>query len=202
MTCFYEARQRAIAKGKYLNDIRFLHFDNIGISIQELRRMETDNHYYAHPKVYAKTIKYYEDMKLIEDICNRCPIQISKNSIIFNDFQPIKVSIYDKYNSIRLRIRRILSSRNKRYTEYYYARLRHALSINIKFKNRNELCNETAIPLKVVSKMENDENYIPEFLYSNILFKTYKDKHLAAYICEKCPVYIESQKIKGGLHCD
>lgn len=202
MTCFYKARQRAIVKGQYLNDIRFLYLDDIGISIQELRKLETDSEYYAHPTVYGKVVKYYGDIKLVEDICHRCPIQISKDNIIYNDFTFAKRSIYDTYAPIRLRMKRILISKNKKYAEYYYARLRYALSTNIKFKNRNELCIETAIPLKVVSKMENDKNYIPEFLYSNILFKVYKDKYLGVYICEKCPVYIESQKIEGGFHCD
>lgn len=202
MTCFYKARQRAIANGKYLKDIRFLYLDNIGVSTQELRKMENDSEYFAHPTVYGKVVTYYQDIKLVQDICQRCPIEISKYDMTYNEFIQMKRSMYDTYSTTRLKINRTLSSKSKKYTEYYYARLRHALSINIKFKNRNELCNETAIPLKVVSKMENDKNYIPEFLYSNILFKIYKDKYLGVYICEKCPVYIESQKIEGGFHCD
>lgn len=202
MTHIYQARQRAIAKGRYLGDLRFLWLDNIGISVSTLRKLETDYNYSAHPTVYGKLVSYYEDMILVKDICDHCPISISKENIVYNEYTPVKKSQYDIHRKIRARLKTELGFRNTKRTDYYYARLKYALSVDIQLKNREQVYLETQVPMKVIIKMETNKDFIPDYYYSNILFNFYKDRHLGKMICNNCPVFVESQKIQGGIQFD
>lgn len=198
MTHIYQARKRAIEKDQYLKDIRFLWLDNIGVSVSELRKLESEIDYIAHPKIYGKLIAYYADSQLAADICKNCPITQTKQNIVFNDFQVKKTNSYDHHRDLRRRLASKLRRPPANKTEYYFARLRYALSTDIACKNRNEVCLQTSLPIKTVSMMENNKDFIPNIIYSNILLNFYKDKSLGSKICKMCPVHIESQKIKGG----
>lgn len=197
-TIYYKARQRKIKDHPSLKDRRALYYDEIGISINALNKMETDNAFIPHPNDSAKLITYFQDMILAQDVCRICPItktksdiSLKKKSSLNNNYGRNDKTAYSLYNkAYQRKIKRIkkeLYNKDKDKTFYYYARLKAALS-NPELSNRYNLQILTGYSSQVLSKIENDESFIPQVEVSNDLLKLYMCRDFAKEICKNCPV--------------
>lgn len=206
MTIYLRARLRGIEKDQHLCDRRALFFDEIGISINLLIRLETDSSYFPHPSVSAKLITYFRDTILAKDVCRTCLItktksttNLKKKSYVRSDNEKVNFvpSQYNQsyQNKVR-RIRKELTCKDSQKTFYYFARLEAALS-NLDLINRYNVQILTGNSHDILMKVENDKSYIPRVEVSNDLLILYKCEKFASQICQKCPVrhsYIQLKK--------
>lgn len=208
-TIYSQARQRRIQTDSSLKDRRALYFDEIGISINVLKMVETDPSYIPHPNVSAKLITYYQDTVLAKDVCNACPITKTRQelNLLYNDSSFKSNNIHSIYNhSFTIKSRRIikeLKSKNKQKSFYYYARLQAAL-INHNLSNKYNVQLITGCSNILLSQLENNKAYIPQIDVSNNLLRLYKSNDLARKICNNCPVQqahnylINKDKVRKG----
>ena len=205
MTIYSEARLRGIEKDQHLCDRRALFFDEIGISINLLIRLETDLSYIPHPSVSAKLITYFRDTILAKDVCRNCLITKTKlntslkkksNMRSGNDLVNFVPSQYNQSYQKKIRsIRRELTCKDSQKTFYYFARLEAALS-NLDLINRYNVQILTGNSHDILMKVENDKSYVPRVEVSNDLLKLYKCEKFANQICQNCPVRRSYNQLK------
>lgn len=196
-TIYSQARLRRLENDTSLTDRRALYFDEIGVSINVLNKVETDPSYIPHPSVSAKLITYFQDTILAKDVCRICLITKTKlntnlmkksnlrsdNKIV--DFVPSKYN--QSYQNKVRRIKKELTCKDSKKTFYYFARLEAALS-NIDLINRYNVQILTGNSHDILMKVENDKAYIPKIEISNDLLKLYMLEKFANQICQNCPV--------------
>ena len=209
MTIYRNARLRAIKNGHNLSDRRSLYYDGVDISINMLNKMETDKKYFPHPNDSAKLIHYYKDLLLAKDVCTICPITKTRQEFnLLNDESCNKSNnIHSEYNhfyrNLSRRIIKELRNKNKQKSFYYYARLQAALK-NHTLSNKYNVQLLTGYSSKIMSLIENNNNYIPQIDISNNLLRLYKSNDLARKICNNCPVQqahnylINKDKVRKG----
>lgn len=189
---------RASKKDSSLKDRRAIHFDNVGISNNEMFRMENDNEYIPHPLAAAKIVEYFRDDILAKDICASCLISETSKNIKNNAIQETLIekslntsTLLQKPSSrnisVNRRVAKELSNKGIQKSYFYSARLKMSLRFP-EFSDRNNVCNKTGISYKVLSKIENDLDYIARFEDSDNLLRLYQDEELANKICSSCSV--------------
>src|SRR5690554_4301555 len=82
MTHFYKARMRAAKLVPILNDLRAVYYDDVGVPMHELKKLENDPNYLPSPKNLVKILNYYHDQELFNDVCRNCPISICTENLI------------------------------------------------------------------------------------------------------------------------
>ena len=191
MTIIYEARIRATKKTPILNDRRSLYYDEIGISLHVLTKLENDFDYIAQPAIYVKLIEYYKDYQLSQQICEHCIIK-SHQQTLLSDNKKLKYYAPNSKSSFLNRykkIERILSSRTSSKSVFYNARLLFSLKC-MKYVSRNEVSNSTGIPYKRLTQIEKSIYTLTDFQEAYLLFKLYDYSELGTEICSICPVLI------------
>lgn len=147
---------RAAKKIPILNDRRSLYYDEIGISLHEISKLENDSTYIALPETYVKLIEYYNDYQLSQQICEHCIIK-RHQQILLSDNKELKYYAPNSKSSFQKRykkIEKILSNKACNKNVFYNARLRFSLKC-MKFVSRNEISNLTGIAYKRLTQIEN-----------------------------------------------
>lgn len=204
-TIYYHARQKKSKDQPSLKDRRAIFYDNIGVSISEQKKLETNEHYIPHPSLPAKLIDYFEDVDLANNVCKLCLITQTKSelNITSKDSVTSTPDLSSNKNTLskkstckkQRRILKEIRNKNKNKTYYYYRRLELALIVS-ELTDRYYVSLQTGISYKTLSELENNKDYIPRFETLNSLLRLYKDDEIANEICCKCPVRQSLNQLK------
>lgn len=190
MTHIYEARIRAAKRAPILNDLRSLYYDDIGVPMQELRRLENDPNYIASPNTLVKVLNYYHDYVLLSQVCRSCPITICTENLI-NTSKSFDYHIPNSKSRFLRRFKKIkktLLQNKKDKTIFYYARLKFSLIMN-RFISRDYVSNMTSVPYKKLTRIENTYFELDNIEDAAILLNFYGYFEFGATICSICPVH-------------
>lgn len=191
LTHIYEARIRAAKRTPILNDRRSLYYDEIGISLHEISKLENDSDYIAQPSTYVKLIEYYNDHQLSQQICEHCIIK-RHQQILLSDNKELKYYAPNSKSSFQKRYKKIektLSNKACNKSVFYNARLRFSLKC-MKFVSRNEISNLTGIAYKRLTQIEKPNHILIDFQEAYLLFKLYDYSELGTEICSICPISV------------
>lgn len=199
MTWFTDLRLKESKNRPILRDIRSLYFDNIGISIAELRRIDNDEHYIAKASTYAQIILYFNDPKIKDSVCTRCPIEKkSMNILKTDDLGNVGSS---KYNKDKKKIdisKNLVKDRKREQYIFQNSRLRYSIKKN-KYFTVEDVSVLTSIPQKKIYKVEKKDFLIDDLEEASLLLATYHDSILSKQICLICPVSIAENKVKNNV---
>lgn len=198
MNWLKKERDKVAKKRPVLKDIRALYHDGIGISIKELRLIENDPHYLAKPVKYANIIHYFQNERLLDQVCNICPINKTSQKIENNPKQKkAKVSMYNKDIAKLSEITKLVIKKKRENYIFQNARYRYSLKSN-RYMTIEHISMTTTIPIKKMRKMEKSNYLIDDFDEADILLRTYFDPKLSRKICGICPVsHAATTVIKG-----
>jgi len=199
MNIYLEARKKRSLKDLALSDRRALFYDCIGISINELIKLETDEHYIPHPTVPSILIEYYQDFELAKAVCANCLITKTVHSLNLKS-KKLKISNATQFSmkgakaKIHKRVLKENISKKLKKTFYYYTRLRLSLEDHL-FSDRYYVANCSGVNYALLTKVENVRDYTPRFETSTSLLRFYKDTEFAKQICINCPVNKSIKKL-------
>ncbi len=198
-TIYYKARQKKSNEQPSLKDRRALYYDNIGISINELIKLETDEHYIPHPTAPSILIEYYQDFELAKAVCDDCLITKTVDSLNLKS-KKLKIRNVSQFlmkgakAKIHKRVLKENINKKSKKTFYYYTRLRLSLEDHL-FSDRYYVANCSGVNYALLTKVENVRDYTPRFETSNSLLRFYKDTEFAKQICINCPVNKSIKKL-------
>lgn len=201
MNFLKKARLKEAIKRPILKDLTSLHYDNIGISLHELRKIENDPLHISTPENYAKIVKYFGSIDVSSDICNNCVLKTFKSTCISIEnclSMPIISKSnpdYTKFERAKYQIKKGRKSKNI----FYKARIRSSLQ-KMRFLSIERIHFITLIPIKKLYSLENRDNVVDDFKVLSDLLKIYNDLTFIEDICTHCPVRRETVKIKEIKH--
>ncbi len=198
MTWLKKVRIEESKKRPVLKDIRALYHDDIGVSVRVLRLIESDPHFLAKPEFYARIILYFQNEKLLDEVCIKCPINDTVKNILRNPNERCnEISKYNKEFNKLHKIKKLVKSRKREKYIFQNSRLRFSLEKN-RFYSIEDLSRMTFIPIKKLIKIEKKNYMIDNLEEINVLLSTYRDTILAKKICEICPVkHAEDDMLKN-----
>ncbi len=190
MTCFYDARMRAAKRLPILNDLRAVYYDDIEVTVHELRKLESDTNYIALPQTLVKVINYYLDYELLTQVCENCPITAISERLQIDEkyYSYYKPCSNTKFFNRSRKINHVLSNNRKDRTVFFYARLQYSLFLK-KYISRDYVSINTSIPYKKLTRIENTYFELDNIEDAAILYCFYDYYELGAKICSICPVH-------------